>query len=435
MHIIIAFVSLLIFLTGQSNGHKISGYGTGLRELYENEKINITDEWAKEWNNITKKNPYISVENIIGDTINPENTTCHNQLTFEVMKSIRDSLDKNSFCRIQKLSSYATFIDSMVDGFNSSLVFKSCYENKYLIHEILQCIDDTAMYANSQIRQSYEGVYLQLKQYNDILTLEIKECINIFKTSINKSINESDKQFKKCGKIMKQEILNKNCKKLQLDTSVINLQESYKESLFLMEAKTQQVIHRIHGEQLKNYKNDLNSNNLHKKFSNCCLDFSMEYTDIALRNALNQSEKCFQIKQSDLKKFINEFIKNNETKNVFSSCNKYDTSALSLICYDLVLKSNCTEQVESKYNTLSKAIKNYRNTLPLSIKYCLYNVIDELRQFIFALKKKYMNCVKNKNYGAICVEQSFQYDYKTMKTDSLDLYTNAIVNDIINDHA
>lgn len=77
-----------------------------------------------------------------------------------------------------------------------------------MTHEILHCIDDSAMYADSLIRQSYEGAYLKLKHYNDILTSEIRECVNILKASVNKSMNELDKQLEKCGKIMKQEMLN-----------------------------------------------------------------------------------------------------------------------------------------------------------------------------------------------------------------------------------
>lgn len=135
----------------------------------------------------------------------------------------------------------------------------------------------------------------------------------------------------------------------------------------------------------------------------------------------------------DFKQFINGLIKNSETKKLFGVCNNDDLTSLelSLICFDWVLKSSYNEAVETKYNLLLKTIKNHNEQLPSSIRSCLYKVINELRQFNLALKKEHVNCIKTKKYDAVCVDKPFVYDSNAMKVDSINLYTNEIVTDII----
>lgn len=95
------------------------------------------------------------------------------------------------------------------------------------------------------------------------------------------------------------------------------------------------------------------------------------------------------------------------------------------------MMSNCSEPARLKYNTLLKSIENFNEQLPVSIRFCLYKMINELRQFIYASTKELANCINNKKINENCTDKQLKYDSDAMKIESLNIYTNEIVTHII----
>lgn len=86
------------------------------------------------------------------------------------------------------------------------MLFKTCYENKYITYEILHCLDDQTINAIDENTKDYQTMFDRLKLYNEIITLDMKKCSDNFVASLPKRLNETSNELNKCMEVVKKEV-------------------------------------------------------------------------------------------------------------------------------------------------------------------------------------------------------------------------------------
>ncbi|KAF7990993.1 hypothetical protein HCN44_000798 [Aphidius gifuensis] len=110
------------------------------------------------------------------------------------------TLDESNNCFNTELSSFKSYVTSIVQKEALKLNFDYCYQNSLSESEILNCLDQTSLRKAASMKKIYQTAIDNVESQADLFSLNIYSCLKTSSDIFSQSLIYANSRFDKCKK-------------------------------------------------------------------------------------------------------------------------------------------------------------------------------------------------------------------------------------------